>query len=125
MGMSVDRIHAKPLEAESLIDALETKLATVSAERDSFNIEARGYLTKLGVAVALLDQVVLALEPFAAISERYPKLADDYPLWAARLSNGEKVSNQDYSQIEMKPVVKIGDLRLARTTLEAIRKGKG
>lgn len=60
-----------------------------------------------------------ALKPFAAIADRYSKLSDDYPLWAARLSN------QDFAERDLVPVVKIGDLREARAAIAAVREREG
>jgi hypothetical protein len=72
----------------------------------------------------LLDDLAKALEPFGAIADRYPKMSDDYPLWAARMKNDERISNQDFSQINHKPVVKVGDLRRARAALERYNAAK-
>jgi hypothetical protein len=72
----------------------------------------------------LLDDLANALEPFGAIADRYPKMSDDYPLWAARMKNNERVSNQDFSQTNHNPVVKVGDLRRARGTLERYNAAK-
>jgi hypothetical protein len=63
-------------------------------------------------------ELVAALKPFAAIAGRYPKLPDDYPLWAARMQNQERVSNQEWAQHKLEPVVKVGDLRAASVALK-------
>jgi hypothetical protein len=84
---------------------LRKTLATVSEERDAFNLEARGYLTKLGAALALLDRAEKALEPFA-------KMADQIDEWERGTTSSLPIAHE-------------GDLRLARSTLEDVRKGKG
>jgi hypothetical protein len=88
------QVHANPSEAYNLIVTLDNENATLRA---------------------LLEQAEKALEPFAKEARPYDhangiKFPDSMWAW-------------DFEGV-WQPSIKIGDLRLARSTLDEIRKGK-